>query len=164
VLQPAFVPFVQQLVRHAAASNRTQAAYSVGHVLDVNAFAAGDRDAVVFSPSGERIRMAAAGRSRTLRMAEAGVYQIRGTGENAVTQLVAANVDVSESDVTPIGAASFQDAVTARATPRAAQPASLRPHEREGQQRLWWYLLLIAFAFLAVETFLANRISTAWRT
>lgn len=164
VLQPAFVPFVQQLVRHAVASGRTQAAYTVGHVLDVNALAPSDRDAVVFSPSGQRIRMAASARSRTLRIAEAGVYQIRGTGANAVTQLVAANVDVSESDVTPIAAQSFQDAVTARAAAHAVQPAALRPQEREGRQSLWWYLLLIAFAFLAVETFLANRISTAWRT
>ena len=45
----------------------------------------------------------------------------------------------------------------------ARDPAALQPREREGQQSLWWYLLLIAFAFLAIETFFANRISTAWR-
>jgi hypothetical protein len=164
VLQPAFVPFVQQLVRHAAANNQAQSAFTVGQVLDVNAFAPGDRDAVVYSPSGQRTRMAAAQQARTLRVAEAGIYQIRATGENAVTQLAAANIDVSESDVTPIGTDIFQDAVTARTQPAAALPAALQPRDRESRQNLWWYLLLIAFAFLAIETFLANRISTAWRT
>ena len=163
VLQPAFVPFVQQLVRHAGASQQARAAYTVGNVLDVNAFAAADRDAVVLSPSGERTPMPASTKSRTLRITEPGIYQIRGTGAAATTVSVAANVDVSESDMTPVGAELFQDAVTARASSAAALPAALQPREREGQQSLWWYLLLIAFAFLAIETFFANRISTAWR-
>ncbi len=164
VLQPAFVPFVQQLARHATSNTQMQKPLTVGQVIDVNTLAAGDRDAVVLSPSGERTRITAAAKSRTVRAAEAGIYQIRGVGDGATTQTVAVNVDVSESDVTPIGAEVFQDAITARAANAAALPTALRPQEREAQQKLWWYLLLIAFAFLAVETILANRISTAWRT
>ena len=164
VLQPAFVPFVQQLVRHAAANHQAQAAFTVGQVLDVNTFASADRDAVVYSPSRERTSVEAGAKSRTLRIAEPGIYQIRGAGEGATTVLVAANLDVSESDVTPIGGEIFQDAITTRAQNPAALATALQPHEREGEQSLWWYLLLIAFAFLAIETFVANRISTAWRT
>ena len=164
VLQPAFVPFVQQLVKHAVASNQAQKAYTVGHVIDVNTLAPGDREAVVQSPSGDRTRIEAGSRARTLRATEAGIYQIRGVGAGATTQTVAVNVDVSESDLTPIGAEVFNDAITARAANAAALPAAIRPQEREQQQRLWWYLLLIAFAFLAIETVFANRISTAWRT
>jgi hypothetical protein len=164
VLQPAFVPFVQQLVAHAVSRDQAQKAYTVGHVIDVNTLAAGDRDAVVLSPSGERTRMEAASKARTLRANEAGIYQIRGVGERATTQMVAVNVDVAESDIAPVGAEIFQDAVTARARDAAAAPVALRPQDREQQQSLWWYLLLIAFAFLAFETVFANRISTAWRT
>ncbi|HEX6064760.1 MAG TPA: hypothetical protein VFZ04_11100, partial [Longimicrobiales bacterium] len=164
VLQPAFVPFVQQLVRHANANQQAQAAFTVGNVLDVNAFAAADRDAVVLSPSGQRTPMPASTKSRTLRIAEPGIYQIRGAGAAATTVSVAANVDASESDLTPVGAELFQDAVTPRERNVNALPAALQPREREGRQSLWWYLLLIAFAFLAIETFFANRISTAWRT
>ena len=164
VLQPAFVPFVQQLVRHANANQQARAAFTVGNVLDVNGFAAADRDAVVLSPSGERTPMPASPKSRTLRIAEPGIYQIRGAGAGATTVSVAANVDASESDLTPVGAELFQDAVTPRERNVNALPAALQPREREGRQSLWWYLLLIAFAFLAIETFFANRISTAWRT
>ncbi len=164
VLQPAFVPFVQQLVSHAVSSNQAQKVYSVGHVIDVNTLAANDRDAVVLSPSGERTRVSAATRSRTLRADEAGIYQIRGVGAGAITQMVAVNIDVSESDITPVGAEIFQDAITTRAQNAALLPAALQPQDREQQQSLWWYLLLIAFVFLAFETVVANRISTAWRT
>jgi hypothetical protein len=164
VLQPAFVPFVQQLVKHAVASNDAQKTYTVGHVIDVGTFAPGDRDVVVQSPSGQRTRIEAAAKARTMRVSEAGIYQIRGTGEGATTQTVAVNVDVSESDLTLIGTEVFSDAITTRAQNASVLPAAVRPQEREQQQRLWWYLLLLAFAFLAIETVFANRISTAWRT
>ena len=99
-----------------------------------------------------------------MRIGEAGIYQIRSAGENAVTQMVAANVDVAESDLTPVDAALFTDAIAPRAPTAAVATAELLPQDREQRQNFWWYLLLIAFAFLAIETLLANRISTAWRT
>jgi hypothetical protein len=164
VLQPAFVPFVQQLVKHAATAAHQQKAFTVGNVIDVNTFAPADRDAVVLAPSRERVRIPATNKSRTMRVAESGIYQIRSAGENAVTQMVAANVDVAESDVTPLDAALFNDAIAPRARAPAIATAELLPQDREQRQNFWWYLLLIAFAFLAIETLLANRISTAWRT
>ncbi|HEY0810016.1 MAG TPA: hypothetical protein VGD49_07625, partial [Longimicrobiales bacterium] len=164
VLQPAFVPFVQQLVRHAAAGAQQQKTFTVGNVIDVNTFAPADRDAVVLAPSRSRVRIPAANTSRTMRVAEAGIYQIRSAGENAVTQMVAANVDVTESDLTPLDAALFKDAIAPRAAAPVIATAELLPQDREQRQNFWWYLLLIAFVFLAIETFLANRISTAWRT
>jgi hypothetical protein len=164
VLQPAFVPFVKQLVKHAASGAHLQKSFTVGNVIDVNNFAPSDRDAVVLAPSRERVRISASNKSRTMRIGEAGIYQIRGAGDNAVTQMVAANVDVAESDLTPVDAGLFNDVITARAETPAIATAELLPQDREQRQNFWWYLLLIAFAFLAIETLLANRISTAWRT
>ncbi len=165
VLQPVFVPFVQQLVRYAGAGAETPTSLTVGNAIDVNNLVPADRDAVVFSPSGERIRVAAStGQARSIRLSEAGIYQVRGTGEGAATQLVAVNVDVAESDLTPLSAETFNDANTARTTSDSFLPAALQPREQEQQQNIWWYLLLIAFVFLAIETFWGNRISAAWRT
>ena len=164
VLQPVFVPFVQQLVKHAASGRDTRASFTVGNVIDINSFAPSDRDAVVLTPGGERIRIGASANSRSLRISEAGIYQVRGTGDAAATQMFAANVDPAESDVTPVAANLFDDAITARSANSAVLPAALQPRDREGQQKIWWYLLLLAFAFLAIETFVGNRISTAWRT
>lgn len=166
VLQPVFVPFVQQLVRYAGAGLETPAGLAVGSVIDVNNLVPADREAIVYWPGGQRIRVPAGttGRSRSVRLSEAGIYQVRGTGEGATTQLVAVNVDVAESDLTPLNAETFQDAITIRTATEAVLPAALQPHEQERQQNIWWYLLLIAFVFLAIETFWGNRISAAWRT
>lgn len=164
VLQPAFVPFVQQLVRHAAATAHVPASFTVGNVIDVNTFAAGDRDAVIVTPARERIRMQASERTRTLRIAEPGIYQIRGNDASSRTQTIAANVDITESDLTAVPAQSFQDAIAPVAAHATVELAQLTPLDREQQQGIWWYLLVIAFALLAFETLLGNRISSAWRT
>lgn len=164
VLQPAFVPFVQQLVKHAASGAKAQKAFTVGNVIDVNAFAPADREAVVLTPTRDRIRLAAAKTSRTVRIAEPGIYQIRAAGEGGVTQMIAANVDVSESDLATIEVSAFNDAIAPRGSQTATAAAQLLPEDRESQQSLWWYLLIIAFVLLAIETLMANRISTAWRT
>jgi hypothetical protein len=164
VLQPAFVPFAQQLVAHAAASGRTPRSFTVGNVIDVNAFAPADADAVVLTPGRTRVRIPPASGARTMRIDEPGVYQIRGVGAGAVTQVVAANVDISESDLATIEPAIFNDAITPRERVAAPALAQLRPVEREQQQSLWWYLLLVAFVLLASETLIGNRISSAWRT
>jgi hypothetical protein len=165
VLQPAFVPFAQQLIRHAAAGAHVARAYTVGQVIDVNSFAPADQDAVVITPGRDRVRYAPAERARTLRIAEPGIYQIRSTGAGARTQLIAANVDVVESDMSALDAALFADAIEpGSANAGAAGIAPLLPADREQRQSVWWYLLFIAFALLAIETLIGNRISTAWRT
>lgn len=165
VLQPAFVPFAQQLVKHAAGGANVTRAFTVGQVADVNSFAPADGDAVVITPSRERVRMPPTKGARTLRIAEPGIYQVRGAGSGATTQLIAANVDVTESDLSPMQVALFKDAIApGQQASASVEVASLSPVDREGQQSIWWYLLLIAFALLAIETAIANRISTAWRT
>jgi hypothetical protein len=165
VLQPAFVPFAQQLVRHAGAGAQVARAYTVGQVADVNAFAPGESDAVVITPARERLRYAPASGARTLRLSEPGIYQIRSTGAGAATQLIAANVDVAESDLSALDAKLFADAIApGDQNFAAAAAAPLLPTDREQQQSVWWYLLFTAFALLAVETLIGNRISTAWRT
>lgn len=164
VLSPVFVPFVQQLVRHAASSGHVPSSFTVGNVVDVNAFAPGDRDAVVITPSRERIRMQASERARTLRIAEPGIYQIRGTGAGGSTQTLAANVDIGESDFTTVPAQNFKDAIAPGAAGGTANMATVTPLDHEQQQGIWWYLLVSALALLAAETLLGNRISSAWRT
>ena len=163
VLSPVFVPFVQQLVRHAASSGHVPSSFTVGNVVDVNAFAPDDRDAVVITPSRERIRMRASERTRTLRIAEPGIYQIR-AGAGGSTQTLAANVDIAESDFTTVPAQNFKDAIAPGAAGGTANMATVTPLDHEQQQGIWWYLLVIALALLAAETLLGNRISSAWRT
>lgn len=161
VLQPAFVPFVHQLVRYAAGSGPV-VARTVGQPVDLGAYVAASRDAIIATPAGERIRMRA-GTARTLRLDEAGLYQIREAGDGGTMRVIAANVDARESDPARISPAEIAAGITT--TPRAVALAAtpFTSLERESMQGVWWYLLLAAFVLLAAETVLSNRVSRAWR-
>jgi hypothetical protein len=71
------------------------------------------------------------------------------------------NLDLTESDLTPMDPAEFAAAVAPRgdAPETAAAASPLAPEERERRQSVWWYLLVAAFLLLAGETALSNRLS-----
>jgi hypothetical protein len=154
-LEPAYLPFVLQVVRYAAGHAPQRAWHTAGQVVDI---AAGSEAAlVVGTPGGKRVDVAAGNSLITLQ--EQGVYEVRDAREpNTRPRLYAVNLDVTESDLTPLDPAELVSAVTlAGAVSGAAERISLPPEEQERRQRLWWYLLVIAFALLTAEAVFANR-------
>lgn len=158
-LKPVFLPFIHRLVSHLAGYRAPTAWMTVGQVLEVPS---GDRRLV--RPSGEQTAFPTAERSRVVELAEQGFYEIRDrTGHDARPQVVAVNVDVSESDLTPLDPEEMIAAITgsARSDRVAAEKAAerLTPQEQERRQALWRYLLLIGLALLAADTIVSNRLS-----
>jgi hypothetical protein len=158
-LKPVFLPFVHRLVSHLAGYRAPTAWMTVGQVLEVPS---GDRRLV--RPAGGQTAFPTAERSRVVELAEQGFYEIRDrTGHDARPQVVAVNVDVSESDLTPLDPEEMIAAITgsARSDRVAAQKAAerLTPQEQERRQALWRYLLLIGLALLASDTIVSNRLS-----
>jgi hypothetical protein len=94
-------------------------------------------------------------------LTEAGFYQVyAGRAAGEPVDVLAANPAAAESDLTPADPRELLLGVRqgdSTATPALAQPA---PAEREGQQRLWRALLLLAAVLLVTETIVANR---GWR-
>jgi len=90
-------------------------------------------------------------------------YEIRGQGRDGGSPtVVAANVDLAESDLTPMDPHEVAAGAMGRAN-GAAPPganASMTALERERNQRLWWFLLFGGLALLALETVFANRIES----
>ncbi|MEX0892573.1 MAG: hypothetical protein WEB88_10420, partial [Gemmatimonadota bacterium] len=83
--------------------------------------------------------------------------------EQAAGYMVAANPDPSEAELTWLDPAELVAAVEP-VDGQAADPVragALTLAERERRQSLWWYLLVAAFALLAAETVLSNRLSRA---
>jgi hypothetical protein len=150
-----YLPFVVQLVRHAAGFVPPRPWNSVGDVVDA---AAGSTAAqVVVTPAGQRFDLPE--RAGLLSLTEQGFYEVRETRtSSAAPRLFAVNLDVTESDLTPLDVADVVAAVTG--TGGSAGPAariSLPPEEQERRQALWWYLLVVAFALLTAEAVFANR-------
>jgi len=64
--------------------------------------------------------------------------------------VVAANVDTSESDLTPMDPKEIVAAVTGPAPAESGptNPVPLTPEARERTQGIWWYLLVIGILLL----------------
>lgn len=169
-LQPVFLPFLHNLVRHAGGYAEPNAWFTVGQVLDVarldttsapeprdTAAAAQVSDIVVQLPSGARVRP---GRGGLVRLDEQGFYEVRRPGERAV-RLIAVNLDLAESDLTSLDAREIASAVEAGADAgsRTRMAGAIPIEERERRQALWWYLLVAALLLLAAESAVANRLS-----
>lgn len=179
-LQPVFLPFVHQLVRHASGRTEVLDAFVAGQVLDVtNARAmetaglgevtealAASEDRVVLTPSGLDRPLPVGEDTHFLELAERGFYQIRPPGRSELRPVaVAVNVDPAEAELARLDPEEVQAALLTGggAGPLVAGEAqgalALQREDREKRQSLWRWLLVGAFALLALETVLSNRLS-----
>jgi hypothetical protein len=162
-VKPIFLPFVHQLARYLAAYREPEPWLTVGEVLDPARTLAGQPNDVrtVIAPSGQRISLDPEG-GDVVELAEQGFYELRAqatAGGPAAT--VAANVDLAESDLTPMDPKEVVAAVAGRAASSAAgsETAEMSDATREGTQRVWWYMLFAAAIFMAAETIVSNRVA-----
>lgn len=158
-LQPAFLPFVRQLVLHTSGRDATPLWRVTGESWLVPTTVT---DAVVTTPNGQLVRPKADSGGAAVPLPDAGIYTAfreRATGEPAA--LLAVNVAPSESELTPmdttellLGVRSASDTATAAA--RTAD-ATLSPTELERRQNPWRLLLLAAAIVLVSETLLGTQ-------
>jgi hypothetical protein len=162
-VKPVFLPFVHQLARHLGAYREPEPWLTVGEVLDpARALPSPAADVrTVVSPSGRRIALDPEG-GDVVPLEEQGFYELRGQEAAAgAAATVAANVDLSESDLTAMDPQEVVAAVTGlgAAAAGAAGAAEMTDATREATQRVWWYLLFAGVLLLSAETLLSNRVS-----
>lgn len=163
-LKPVFLPFLHQMARHLASYREPDPWLTVGSVLDPGRIAgarAPSEVRTVISPSGARIALDPEG-GDVVELEEQGFYELRGASTSGPpAAAVAANVDLSESDLTPMDPKEVVVAVTggAAAAAEAAASAEVTDATREATQRVWWYLLFAGVILLGAEALLANRIA-----
>jgi hypothetical protein len=157
-LKPVYLPFVHQLVRQASGFREQPGWVTVGQAIEVGA---ADASAVVLSPGGQRLSPPEG--ASALEVAEAGFYDVRSAREGESLRVVAANVDLAESDLTRLDPAEMAVAVTGQPGPGSAgEPAAAVPDEvQEQAQRIWWYLLFAGILLLIAESWLARRLAPA---
>jgi len=182
--QPVFLPFMHQLVKHAASYAEASSWHTVGEVLDVERYLAmvleGESeddspgrsfDLVVTAPSSRKIILPRTEERALLPLEEQGFYDIRraGTGGAASSSSVAVNLDTAESDLSRLDPEELVASVTFRGTgaPGSGGPGIEGPGDsreaQEGRQGYWWFLLSGALLLLASETLLSNRLSMTAR-
>ena len=113
---------------------------------------------VVLGPSGERIPLADG--SGVLELREQGFYEVRSGDKDPAPLTVASNVELKESDMTPVDPQEVAAGATGKAGGAAAAGANATStnDERERAQRVWWYLLFGGMLLLGAETVMSNRL------
>ncbi len=156
-VQPAFLPYVHELVVYASGYHALPAAWGVG---EVTRLAVGDsgQSVVVTAPAGRRLRRETG--QDMIRFEEPGFYHVLepGVGGRELAAY-AANVDVEESNLTPLDPAELAIAVGGANSGAVPVATLATATEQEGKQRLWWYLIVAVAVLVVVETFVGNRLS-----
>jgi hypothetical protein len=165
-VKPVFLPFVHTITKYLADFAEPPASLTVGQVIPAPRKGAGRGGSVnrgstiAVAPSGARVSVET--EDGALELAEQGFYDVRtqGAGADSATTL-ASNVDLSESDLSPLDPRELAAAVAGRAPGQLAGSGIGRPSdEAQAQaQRLWWYLLVAGGLLLAAETLLSNRLT-----
>ena len=175
-IQPVFLPFVHEVVKHAASWVEERPWAVAGQAADVSRQAAAvlgqspataavtaERELVAVAPSGERAAVRAGPAGYVLEPQEQGFHEIRPLdGRTRGSRPLAVNLDITESELDRVDAEELVAAMQAADTTQAAlasTEAMLTPAERERRQAAWWYLLAAALLLLATETVLSNRLS-----
>ncbi len=179
-LRSVFVPFVQELMKYAMRLDVDTDGPRVGDHIPVgklnpnlkralrslnNTLAGSFRQAwQVRSPSGEGIELDEKNltESDLFTLEEPGFYE---TEVKNLKYPLAVNLPQGESDLSGMEPARFEEMVQ-RTTDHRTTPDSDggTPEERrtwESSQRVWWYLIIAATCLLLLESWLANRTTTA---
>jgi hypothetical protein len=151
------------MAKHLASWRQPEPWLTVGDVLDpariLGAHSPADVRTVV-SPGGARLPLDPEG-GDVISLEEQGFYELRSAPSGPPAATVAANVDLSESDLTAMDPKEIVAAATGggAAGPGGAAAAEMTDATREATQRVWWYLLFAGTLLLAAETVLSNRMA-----
>ncbi|MEO6214217.1 MAG: BatA domain-containing protein [Vicinamibacterales bacterium] len=157
-LKPVFLPFIHRVTANLASYTQRRASMSVGEVLRGGDPGVPSSGRSALTPSGSRVPL---GDQTTgvVELREQGFYEIRQDDRDVAPMTVASNVDLSESDLTPVNPRDVAAGATGKAggAAPAGSNTTFTRDERERAQRVWWYLLLAGMLLLALETGLSNR-------
>ncbi len=170
-LQPVYLPFVHRIARYLGGRGEVPAWHLAGSTVNLPALAeaAGPWEvpegAVAMEPGGGSVPLDDGLSALTLD--RAGIWEIRPPGLREEHPFaIAANVDVTESELARMDVEAFRAAVGgAVGEADAALPAdpgteaNQAAGDLERAQSFWRYLLAAAFLLLVAETILSNRLS-----
>ncbi len=157
-LQPAFLPFVRQLLLHTSGRDAVPLWRTTGESWSLPDSV---RDPVVRTPDGSLLRPQGDSLGRAVPLANAGLYAAFARSVTGAPEALAAvNVPPGESDFTPIDPKELLLGVRESAVSAVADTAAPTPAELERRQNPWRVILIIVAVALIGETIIATR---GWR-
>lgn len=161
-LQPAYLPFVRQLVLHTSGRDAAPLWLTTGESWSLPATLS---NPVVTGPTGALTRPRADSAGAAVPLPDAGLYTAyaeRASGEPGA--VLAVNVPPSESELTPmdttellLGVRTTSAAESSTASEATDGDAPMTVEEMERRQNPWRVLLIVAALLLLAETILGTR-------
>jgi hypothetical protein len=157
-LQPAYLPFVRQLVLYATRRDATPLAREAGESWLIPSSL---REPVVSTPDGSIIRPPRDTRAATVPLREAGIYTLHdGETRSAPVGELAVNVPATESDLGVVATGDLLAGVRRSGASVGDADPTPAPVEIERRQGLWRLAILAFVALLIAEMLMASR---GWR-
>lgn len=157
-LQPAFLPFVRQLLLHTSGRDAVPLWRTAAESW---ALPDSVKDPVVRTPDGSLLRPKGDSLGSAVPLADAGLYAAFARSVTGAPEALAAvNVTSGESDLTPIDPKELLLGVRESAPSAASAAAPPTPAELERRQNPWRVLLIVVALALIGETYMATR---GWR-
>lgn len=155
-LQPAFLPFVRQLVLHASGRDAIPLWRTTGERW---ALSAAITDPVIEAPDRSLIRPSSDSMGAAIPLADAGVYRAyKGTLGGEAIAIQAVNVANSESILTPMDTSELLLGVRVSSDSARSSTSGVESDDAaERKQSIWRVLLILALAALLLETIIATR-------
>ena len=155
-LQPAYLPFVRQLVMHASGRDAVPLWRTTG---DRWALPVTITDPVVEAPDRSLLRPASDSLGAAVPLGDAGLYRaFRGAVGGEAEAVLAVNAPASESVLTPMDTTELLLGVsTGTDSLRTTGAGPATDEELERKQSSWRVLLALALVALLVETIVASR-------
>jgi hypothetical protein len=158
-LEPAFVPFIEQMALYLAGSERQGGARTVDDYLELRDAKERAQAVEITDPEGKRpLTLSEAASAQSFRLTEAGYYQLRRA--DGRQDEVGVNPDPKESnlDVIPDDVLALWQGKGGSPSQETApgQPAN-QARTQKIPQSLWWYIMVLVLAFVVAESALATR-------
>jgi hypothetical protein len=157
-LSPAFVPFIEQTARYLAGSERQGGARPVDAYLELRNAREQAQGVEVTDPEGKRpLTLGQAASAQSFQLTEAGYYQLRLA--NGRQDEIGVNPDPRESnlDIIPDDVLALWQGKGSQSSQEASAPSPSPAPPQKTPQTLWWYVMLLVFAFAVGESALASR-------
>ena len=182
-VQPVFLPFIHEMMRHLGGYRERVPWFTAGQVLDIadptglvfvadrETELAPEMDQVALTPGGGSVALPATPGPRFLELEEQGFYEVRPPGTDPERVFaVAVNVDVTESELESMDPTELAGAVAPRETSGGLGAGGemvtpeIQAKNQERRQSLWRLLMAAALVLLLTETAMSNWISRAATT
>jgi hypothetical protein len=154
-LKPVFLPFIHEVIRHAAAYRPDPGWLTVGDAVDTGLPAS-----LVVGPDGQR--QSPPDGSTVVPVESAGFHEVRGPRDAQPLRVLAVNVHPREAEPQVVDPEVMRQALVSPGAEAGAMTSSTTPpsnESQEQQQRWWWYLLAAGMLLLAVESWWSGRLA-----